>query len=207
MYKIVGFSSGSNGVPKHLPSLWWARGRGAGLFMWKEGALVGPEPGTGPLVAFGMALVPPSCSLDTNFPTSTSGQDSNFPSERSLLGDFLPVSASPLLWIGSLGYCDSLGGSMLLVIMPLGVWCWISSRKSWCKEKILMITLLPFHFYTCTHNIEKLYTFSMKLLLWNKSLITHKISLYLPQFMWSHMIPTNMKFSSRSEYDFHHQIQ
>lgn len=128
--KIIGFNSDSNGVPKHLPSLWWARGRGAGLFMWKEGALVGPEPGTGPLVAFCMALVPPSCSLDTNFPTSTSGQDSSLPSETGLLlGDFLPVSASPLLWIGSFGYCGSLGTSILLLIIPLGVWCWISSRK------------------------------------------------------------------------------
>lgn len=157
MYKRFGFNSGFNGIPKHLPSLWWVRGRGAGLFIWKEGALVGPEPGTGPLVAFDMALVPPSCSLDTSFPTSTSGQDSNLPSETSLLGDCLSVSVSPLLWIGSLGYCGSLGGSILLVITPLGVWCWISSRKSWCKEGKLMITLLPFHFYThiilkyCTH--------------------------------------------------------
>lgn len=130
-WKVVGFSFGSHGIPKHLPSLWWTRGRGAGLFMCKEGALVGPEPDTGPLVA----LVPPSsCSLDTNFPTSTSGQDSNLPSEVSLLGDFLPGSGSPLFWIGRLEYCGGLGISILLVIVPLGVWCWILSRKSWCKE-------------------------------------------------------------------------
>lgn len=186
-YKIIGFNSDSKGIPKHLPSLWWVRGRGAGLFMWKEGVLVGPEPVTGPLVAFGMALVPLSCSLDTNFPTSTSGQDSNLPSETGLmLGDFLPVSVSPLLWKGSLGCCGSLEGSILLVIIPFGVWCWISSRKRWCKEGRLMLILLSFHFYTCTHNIEEFYTFSMEVLLWNKSLISCKINLYLPQSMWSH---------------------
>lgn len=185
--KIAGFNSDSNGILKHLPSLWWARGRGAGLFMWKEGTFVGPVPGTGPLVAFGMDLVPPSCSLDTSFPTSTSGQDSNLPSETDqLLGDFLPVSDSPLLWIGNLGYCGSLGDSILLVIIPLGVWCWISSRKRWCKEGRLMLTLLPFHFYKCIYNIKEFYTYSMELLLWDKSLITCIISLYLPQPMWSH---------------------
>lgn len=55
-----------------------------------------PEPGTGPLVAFGVALVPPSCNLNTNFPTSISGQGSDWQSETGLFGDFLPGSVSPL---------------------------------------------------------------------------------------------------------------
>lgn len=141
--------------------------------MWKEGTLLGPEPGTGPLVAFGRALVPASCSRDTNFPTSTSREDSNLPSETGLFGDFLPGSASPLFWIGSLG------ASIPLAIVPLGVRCWTSSSKSWCKEGGLMTTFITLSFYTCICGIEKLYTFS-KELSWIKSAISHKsVSAYL----------------------------
>lgn len=82
---------------------------------------MGPEAGISPLVLLGVALVPPSCSLDTNFPTSTSGQGSNLLSGASLLGDFLPGSASAFLCMGGLRCCSSLGGSRLLMKEPLGV--------------------------------------------------------------------------------------
>ena len=144
--------------------------------MWREGALVVPGPGTGPLLAFGMALVPPSCSLDTNFPTSTSRQVSNLTSETSLLGDFLPGSASTLFCIGILGYCGGLGGSMLLMIVPLGVLCWISSRKSWCRGKINDNLYHLFIFRHVDIRLQNCYGTNQ----WYPT----KISLYLPHFMW-----------------------